>query len=1282
MKNEGLRKAAEHVKTHRLRKRWQRMVGCLAAVVVFCTVYALMHPAAAMEKEVCQIPEHTHSEACYTQVTSVTKTEPVCTEESLNIHQHTKACLDKNGEPVCGYADFVVHTHDDACYGDDGKLWCPLPETKVHTHGDGCYTTEKTPPVHTHDEECYTMERGELTCTAQEGEGHTHSVENGCFDEDGNLVCQTEESLGHQHTDECYVWEKVLTCELSTEPVQAEQKLVCGKEEIVLHEHTDACFDKNGSLTCGKTQVLEHKHNKDCFQTVEEPVDTEALTCQLEENEEHRHSALCYGVWELTCGQEEHTHTEECRIPVELTEEEQARVETVIALIDALPTQEEIDETLAGFEKAGDEEGYDAYLTKTVTQVKAAYDAYAALTEAQQKKVTNADRLMALEPLWSAQLLPEGNSAGDTTRLYEYAADNGGTVTITISDSKGGLLTANPDTGQYDVTAGETYNVRVSFSGDKLDQGRYYVTFASIQDLEQSKDLVFTDNQGNKINAGSWHFERQEGDTVWLIFDITGDLSAHSDIVLAADVTCKFDYAKEPVTFDGDITVNIKHNEESPNTDVSKWTNGGVNAGKINWHTQIDGNSGSRIIGNTITDTITSTNTHYFSDEDMTAGIAIEAIRYKPESPFTNENVLERHTWTVTPENGLTWTATGWSYTMPETISCTTCGQTVTLGNDDWQYNLRYTSTVKPDLGDGYIRYENKVSIDGDEATARTYTGTVRGTGTVVKDGKYHHVGEGDEEKDNLYSNDTIDWTMTINISGSEETGRYTYGWHLWDQMWVQNGNTSVKWDNPLQNVTVTAVIGRKEYTVPNYDNPDEVTNSDCPICWRNDYSEPYTLEDGSTIHPNQEIAFYTRCVCTEERCANWKDGTCGGKHRNRTYCDCWSITEDTQITFRYSTPAGNLTTAYGGRNAKLVNSVDLNNIQNPNTVPVSAIIDESDDAVTIPGVFTKQLTHPADEKNGYLAEYTITVNEGMADLSSMQDLTIEDTMTTTLGFLPTTFSIQREDAEGNTPELEMGEDKDYTLSYETDVDVGTEKKNKLTIKLNQKALGAYKYTVIYDASVSGSSNGLVYKNDASVTLFGKGQTITGGAVEVPEAVISAQTYGATLRKYDKSTNDPLEGATFQLYAVSMEEGKEDVPLCQYTTGKDGIVQVQTHPSTGVVLHVHVLYCVQEVTAPEGYQLDDTKHYFWFCNNEDDVMCSKSNEYGLQPYEGKCVYSFKTDEKITDLEIANEAVKKGHELPQTGGSGTVPYTTGGLLAIGAGVFLLHKKRRKEDFASS
>ena len=123
MKKDALQGAEKYTKAHQRKKRWYRVVTGLACVVVFCTVYALILPAITMEKGACEIPEHTHSEACYTQVTSATRTEPVCTIESLNLHQHDDTCYDSEGNLTCGYADFVVHQHDSACYDENGNLW-------------------------------------------------------------------------------------------------------------------------------------------------------------------------------------------------------------------------------------------------------------------------------------------------------------------------------------------------------------------------------------------------------------------------------------------------------------------------------------------------------------------------------------------------------------------------------------------------------------------------------------------------------------------------------------------------------------------------------------------------------------------------------------------------------------------------------------------------------------------------------------------------------------------------------------------------------------------------------------------------------------------------------------------------------------------------------------------------------------------------------------------------------------------------------------------------------
>ena len=342
MKKDALQGAEKYTKAHQRKKRWYRVVTGLACVVVFCTVYALILPAITMEKGACEIPEHTHSEACYTQVTSATRTEPVCTIESLNLHQHDDTYYDSEGNLKCGYADFVVHQHDSACYDENGNLWCPLPEIETHEHTGSCYAVPETdaPEVHTHTDDCYTVERGELICTESTEPAHVHTDD--CYTETSALVCEedhehtescyettreltcgdTEEPV-HQHTDQCYEQIKTLICELPTEPAEetepAEPELICEEKEIILHTHEPyespedpGCYDDDGNLICGKIQVLKHQHTDACFETVEEPADTEALTCTLPEDEKHTHTALCYGTWELTCDMEEHTHTEAC----------------------------------------------------------------------------------------------------------------------------------------------------------------------------------------------------------------------------------------------------------------------------------------------------------------------------------------------------------------------------------------------------------------------------------------------------------------------------------------------------------------------------------------------------------------------------------------------------------------------------------------------------------------------------------------------------------------------------------------------------------------------------------------------------------------------------------------------------------------------------------------------------------------------------------------------------------------------------------------------------------
>ena len=133
--------------------------------------------------------------------------------------------------------------------------------------------------------------------------------------------CGLEE---HSHGESCY--EKVLS--------KTVQTLACGYDSEDAHVHAAECFDAEGNPTCGKTEESVHIHDEEaCYVTEEVPADdADLLTCPLseghvhaenccdeagilicEETENHIHGDMCYGTWVLVCGQEEHTHTEECK---------------------------------------------------------------------------------------------------------------------------------------------------------------------------------------------------------------------------------------------------------------------------------------------------------------------------------------------------------------------------------------------------------------------------------------------------------------------------------------------------------------------------------------------------------------------------------------------------------------------------------------------------------------------------------------------------------------------------------------------------------------------------------------------------------------------------------------------------------------------------------------------------------------------------------------------------------------------------------------------------------
>lgn len=217
--------AERYTRAHRRKRRWYQVTTCLAAVVVFCTTYALILPAITLEKQ-CEIPEHTHTEDCYTSE----RGDLICTQSTEPQHTHTEECYQETQALVCGMEESTGHTHGAECYDEEGNLICGQEESEGHVHGEGCYEASR------------------------------------------QLICGQTEEPAHQHTEECYSWNQVLTCGMEEhthslactatepeEPEEPEEPVFCGKEP---HTHGEDCRDAQGELTC---TLEEHTHSLACY---------------------------------------------------------------------------------------------------------------------------------------------------------------------------------------------------------------------------------------------------------------------------------------------------------------------------------------------------------------------------------------------------------------------------------------------------------------------------------------------------------------------------------------------------------------------------------------------------------------------------------------------------------------------------------------------------------------------------------------------------------------------------------------------------------------------------------------------------------------------------------------------------------------------------------------------------------------------------------------------------------------------------------------------------------
>ena len=282
-------------------------------------------------------------------------------------------------------------------------------------------------------------------------------------------------------------------------------------------------------------------------------------------------------------------------------------------------------------------------------------------------------------------------------------------------------------------------------------------------------------------------------------------------------------------------------------------------------------------------------------------------------------------------------------------------------------------------------------------------------------------------------------------------------------------------------------------------------------------------------------------------------------------------------------------------------------------------------------------LTKTVDDNEAEIGEtvnFTITVTDGIGTDAA---ITVHDTMDE--GFaVPTNFVVKANDATVAVTPVMNG--NDFTITIPAETVAGLDEGQKIVI--------TYSAVVDTDAVLAGMGTN---KNTAYLTY----QKQQSAPVEV-----SVNTYVFQLNKYttiDGKKTD-ITGAEFELYEKVVGETVtydrvyvELVDGAYRVTQTQNDVQIQAGKVEIYGLDSDKTYVLLETKAPAGYNI-----YTQYINAATGTKTVEDNT-------------------VTYTSVVEVENNTGTELPSTGGIGTtIFYALGGLMAVGAGVLLVAKKR--------
>ena len=845
-------------------------------------------------------------------------------------------------------------------------------------------------------------------------------------------------------------------------------------------------------------------------------------------------------------------------------------------------------------------------------------------------------------------------STRTVTDLMTYLNGNEGLLELRLLYSDNTEL--HPDeNNNYTVDPDAKYKLHLRItSPNGLPPGAYIYQLPQGVVVEAGNGPLTIRNQqtGETFDVGTWDLTADG--LITLNFNNT--MTNMSGVSIPATMGVKFSYQDGPIDFDGNITVTVNPppETEAP-TVLQKWgtqgyegqKEGKTDDTKIYWTVKVTGHNDSMIPGSVLTDDIVNGEwygAHRYTQSDIDAGIRIDASG--PDGKW--------HSWTVHQgDPGLQWTEDGWAYTIPETVT-TQDGIELTLGSNGWEYLVNYTTTPDPSSVSGFLTYSNRATIEDEafDGYVRFRHGNVQGQ--INKTGNFQADAGGGSFR----------WEITADIPG-HQPGQKANFWFLVDNMNLYNasGDALGAIVNDADKATVTATHNGTTVPVPHI---DEATPADTFAWYVSWTSNTNGVDSGRTI------TLLHRCDCTAENCVWWGENGCGsfpwlGNVQDEHFCQCWTVEGLTTIDLTYNTTDLSIVENYGGVGNQLANYVSLNYIVNGNAGN-PLFVDDGWVSVTVPGMFKKELT---EDFNGYTAHYQITVNEAKLSLTNGSALLIHDEMTDTLAFISGSLVIRAEDANGVSTVLQQ--DVDYTIAYDgTGEKVDTEGNKVHILDITVLHPQPVKYIIDYDATLippEGGPADVTYSNSASITLWGKSfKEETPGKVYT-EFGITGESYKVELSKTDSMTGELLEGAVFGLY--NAQHGQ----IATGETTKDENLTFVTDIIQGIIFRHHELYYFKELTAPAGYQLDCTPHWFYFCNSTDPETCEHCAAIPPE-YQATRI----PQDQIRVISVTNE--RTNYHLPATGGSGIYPLITVSVMFIMAPFVYTSVQRRKRERGDS